>query len=506
MGYARELIQDTDQTFFLTGKAGTGKSTFLKYLIETVDKEFVVLAPTGVAAVNVGGSTIHSFFRFPLRPLLPLDRGIVNFKNGEKKDVIRSMDTLIIDEISMVRADIIDAIDYSLRINGGDRSLPFGGKQVMFVGDLFQLEPVTMKGSSEEAIFKELYGHPYFYNARVFEEQELLKVELEKVYRQSDQHFIDILNRVRVNEVKSEDLAELNTHLIDEKQMEEKEYSVRLTTTNKIADQFNERKLAALHNKPQHYKAQITGDFDKKKYPTDGRLTLKKDAQVIFIRNDPEGRWVNGTIGKVAEVEKKSVKVVLDDGSIHPVDTTKWENIEYKYNKEKGRIEQEEIGTFEQYPLKLAWAITIHKSQGLTFDNLIVDFGNGTFASGQAYVALSRARSLEGLFLRRKMHFGDIRLEPEVKRFAATFEPVRDSEPEVKIKAKVPITGAVKCVLSSQGVKQVTFQVRGFANTIDVSQDSLKQWEEGAELRDATLLVVESQGKVASVVELIVVE
>ena len=419
---ALELIQETNQSFFLTGKAGTGKSTFLKHIVETVSKDFVVVAPTGIAAVNVGGVTIHSFFQFPLRPLLPEDEDIKIFwKDSEKRKIISAMDTLIIDEISMVRADLIDGIDYSLRKNGGNPNLPFGGKQVVFVGDIFQLEPVTIKNSGEQKIISEIYGSVYFYNAKVFEKVSLFTVELQKVYRQTDSAFISLLDKVRVKEISQTDLNKINTRVFSQSELNKNDFAITLTTKNDLADTVNFKKLSELKTDPFTYNAEVSGEFEESKYPTEPELTLRVGAQVIFIKNDTDKRWVNGTIGQVSGLTDTDIKVKLKDGEIYSVEKRMWENIKYQYNKEKKKIEQEIVGTFKQYPLKLAWAITIHKSQGLTFDKVVVDFGSGTFASGQAYVALSRATSFEGLFLKQKLNSTDIYIDDEIKEFAKTF-------------------------------------------------------------------------------------
>jgi tetratricopeptide (TPR) repeat protein len=419
---ALDLIQETNQSFFLTGKAGTGKSTLLKHIVATTTKNYVIVAPTGIAAVNVGGVTIHSFFQFPLRPLLPQDEDIKAFwKNSEKRKIISGMDTLIIDEVSMVRADLIDGIDYSLRLNGGNPNLPFGGKQIVFVGDVFQLEPVTIRNSGEQKIINEIYTSAYFYNAKVFEKVDLFTVELQKVYRQTDPIFISLLDKVRVKETLQKDIDNLNSRVFSESELKKKEFAITLTTKNELADRVNTIKLSELKTNPFKYSAEVSGEFEESKYPTEPEMILKEGAQVIFIKNDKERRWVNGTIGQVKELTDTTIKVILKDDSVHSIDKRIWENIKYKYNKEKKKIEQEIAGTFKQYPLKLAWAITIHKSQGLTFDRVVIDFGNGTFASGQAYVALSRATTFEGLFLKQKIQTTDICVDEEIKDFAKSF-------------------------------------------------------------------------------------
>ena len=435
---ALKFIQETNQTFFLTGKAGTGKSTFLKHIVETVAKSFIVVAPTGIAAVNVNGVTIHSFFQFPLRPLLPEDDDIkVFWKNSEKRKIISAVDTLIIDEISMVRADLIDGIDYSLRKNGGNPNIPFGGKQVIFVGDIFQLEPVTINNSGEQKIIKEIYGSSYFYNAKVFENVNLFTVELQKVYRQKDSTFISLLDKVRIKEINQSDIDKINTRVCKQSELDNNDFAITLTTKNNLADTVNRKKLTELKTSPLAYSAEVSGEFEESKYPTESELTLKVGAQVIFIRNDTDKRWVNGTIGQVFELAENEIKIKLKDESIHSIEERVWENIKYQYNKEKKKIEQEIVGTFKQYPLKLAWAITIHKSQGLTFDRVVIDFGNGTFASGQAYVALSRVTSFEGLLLKQKINSTDIYVDEEIKEFAKTFNDQEKIKESLSVGKKV---------------------------------------------------------------------
>lgn len=417
---ALELIRDTNETFFLTGKAGTGKSTFLKYIIENINKNFVVLAPTGISAVNVNGVTINSFFQFPLRPLIPNDDEITLFnENSEKRKIIKALDTLIIDEISMVRADIIDAIDYSLRMNGGNPDLPFGGKQVVFVGDIFQLEPVLVE--AEKKIYNEFYDSAFFYNAIVFKNIELLTIELRKVYRQVEIEFIELLDKVRTKEITQLDLNILNNRVFTNAELIAKQFAITLTTTNNLAENVNRYKLNNIKNNEYIFIAETSNNFETSKYPAELELSLKIGAQVIFIKNDIEKRWVNGTIGVVYDLSEYEIKIQLNDGSIHLVEKRVWENVRFQYNPITYKVEKEVIGTFTQYPLKLAWAITIHKSQGLTFDNVVIDFGDGTFSSGQAYVALSRVKSFEGLYLKRKLKLSDIKLNDSILIFASTF-------------------------------------------------------------------------------------
>ncbi|HUX84694.1 MAG TPA: AAA family ATPase, partial [Chitinophagaceae bacterium] len=441
---AQELIRSTGESFFLTGRAGTGKSSFLRRVVEGRSKNMVVVAPTGIAAVLVGGVTIHSFFQLPHRVLLPGDEGITRFpKQSVKYRMIAAMDTLIIDEISMVRADLIDAIDHSLRINGGNPSLPFGGKQLVCIGDLFQLEPVVRAGSEEQQILEELYGKPYFFRARVFGKFPLFCLELKKVYRQTDPRFILLLDKVRLNTISQEDLDEINNRMVDPATGEEQDFTITLTTTNSVADSVNLAKLSRIQAPEHRFKATITGSFDKGRFPADAQLTLRLGAQVIFIRNDPRGRWVNGTIGQVCNLDSGQIRVRLSDQSEFDVDQRDWENIRYTYNRAKNRIEEEVIGTFTQYPLKLAWAITVHKSQGMSFDRVILDFGKGAFAPGQTYVALSRVTSPQGLSLRSPIRPRDIFLDPVVSAFAGSFEGldgvqdrIRDGAEQYRLREK----------------------------------------------------------------------
>jgi len=407
------------KSFFLTGKAGTGKSTFLKEVVSEVKKSIVVVAPTGIAAINVKGSTIHSFFQFPFRPLLLEDADIPVFASySAKKKIIKSMDTLIIDEVSMVRADVIDGIDYSLRCNGGNPNLPFGGKQVIFVGDIFQLPPVTIEETGERQIISEIYDSPYFFSAKVFANNKLDTIELIKVYRQSDASFVQLLDKVRINRVSEEDMNLLNTTFSDEDELAQKNFAITLTSTNALSNQVNRSSLELLASREYSYAAKIV-DFQQAKYPTDAVLVLKPGAQVIFVKNDAAGRWVNGTIGQVHKLTAFSIQVKLDDGSIHDVEKNTWENLKYDYDSKKKKITQETVGSFAQFPIRLAWAITIHKSQGLTFDSVIIDLGGGSFASGQAYVALSRVKSFEGLHLRSRIRRTDIYVDPVILEFAS---------------------------------------------------------------------------------------
>jgi ATP-dependent exoDNAse (exonuclease V) alpha subunit len=413
---AYNIIKNTNNSVLITGKAGTGKSSFIRYITSgTIDKNFLIVAPTGIAAINIRGVTIHSFFNFPPRPILPNDECLKFFRYDlYKKNILKHLDAIIIDEISMVRADIIDAIDNYLRIRY-ESFLPFAGKQMIFIGDIFQLEPIV--GPNEYEIISSLYPSPYFFSANAFKKIKLIHIELTKIYRQKDIGFIQLLDKIRLGEASTDDLDVINKRVYPYFEPDEKEYIITLTTINDIANNFNRYKLQSIQQPLFTYEGKITNNFDKDKLPTEQILNLKKDTQVIFIRNDTEHRWVNGTIAKIYNLSENSIEVIFENGNICKVEKELWENVRYTWNKEKNKIETEVIGSFQQYPLKLAWALTIHKSQGLTFDKIIIDIGRGAFASGQLYVALSRCRSLEGIFLKKKMSMSDIIVDNDIIQF-----------------------------------------------------------------------------------------
>jgi len=411
------LIENTNQSFFLTGRAGTGKSSFLKHIVKTCKKEFVVVAPTGIAAINANGVTIHSLFGFPFRPMLPCDADITIYsKDSVKSELLNKMDTLIIDEVSMVRADVIDAIDFSLRKNTNNPSIPFGGKQVIFIGDIFQLEPVVA-GKKEKEIMAELYDSPYFFSAHIFNEVELPMVELSKIFRQKDREFTHFLQKVRDASITPEEIDDFNKKVESNQNLINEEFVITLTTRTDAANLHNQFKLNELSEQSFYYEAQIINSFEHSKFPTDKTLELKVGSQVVCIRNDPEKRWYNGIIAKIHSLKDDEIKIELENNRIETVGQVSWENLSYTYDRIKGKIEQKIEGIFTQFPLKLAWAITIHKSQGLTFEKLIIDFHTGTFASGQAYVALSRVKSLEGLYLKRPLAIWDILVSQDVLDF-----------------------------------------------------------------------------------------
>ncbi|MBK8563510.1 MAG: AAA family ATPase [Saprospiraceae bacterium] len=407
--YALDVLEKTRQSLFLTGKAGTGKSTLLQLFRGTTRKKTIVLAPTGIAALNVQGQTIHSFFGFPPRLIQARDIS----KSFTKKWFSR-IEVLVIDEISMVRADMLDAIDRSLRLNR-DIPLPFGGVQMVFIGDLFQLPPVV--ANEEERRHLEMtYDTPYFFSAHVLRDFDYEKMELRKVYRQEERHFLRLLEAVRHNAADWEDLEDLNQRYLPD--FEPAQSFITLATRNVKVDQINTIELVQLEGLEESFLAKIQGEFDPKQYPTEMALRLKVGAQVMFIKNDADGNYVNGTIGKVTKFDEEGIKVFTDERGapkVINVVPAKWEIIRYRPGKENpDEIEAEVVGMFEQYPLRLAWAVTIHKSQGKTFDKVIIDMDSGAFEFGQTYVALSRCRTLEGIVLKKQLKPSDIMTDERV--------------------------------------------------------------------------------------------
>ena len=392
---AYELIANTNSSFFLTGRAGTGKTTFLRNVQKMVNKQFITLAPTGVAAILAGGDTIHSFFGLPMEVCVP---GTCGKLNEARILTLLHADTIIIDEVSMVRCDIVDAIDYTLR-KTIRTTQPFGGKQIIFVGDMFQLPPVVRQGAERE-LLHDIYKADdfFFYKADAIKRMRLVKIEFQKVYRQDDdRQFLNILENVRMNKVTPENIMHLNKRVT---QPQSKDGMViTLTSLNKTADSLNQQRLAEIDAEEYTYEGTIAGKFDDKKLPVELNLRLKVGAQVMFTRNDQQKRWANGTLAKVVKLTKDEIYVRLDNGETHAVPCASWDPVSYEYDRELRKLKKEVTGTFTQYPLKLAWAITVHKSQGMTFDKMSLDLSRGLFADGQLYVALSRVRSLEGLFL-----------------------------------------------------------------------------------------------------------
>ena len=430
--YAEQLILYSNRSIYLTGKAGTGKSTFLRYIKQHTTKNVIVVAPTGIAAINVGGMTINSFFQLPFTPFVwdlfsdAQQEGFYNLSK-EKREIIQKADLIIIDEISMVRADVVDAIDYRLRHFGGKKHLAFGGKQILFVGDSFQLEPIAQR--DEWQILSKYYESPYFFSARVFKEINFINIELQTVYRQSDPKFVSLLNKVRVKQANAEDLHELNKNYIPDFTSVDNDGYITLATKRDIVDATNMKRLNQLEGTVFQYEGVVDGVFGRANshnddlLPTNKILDLKKGAQVMFVKNDRGGRWVNGTIGVIEELNAKTISVSIsqkEEKVSYTIEKAVWENIKYELDKVTGKIVEKTIGTFTQYPVKLAWAITIHKSQGLTFDKIVIDMGAGAFSAGHTYVALSRCTSFEGIKLRTPIRPQDIIVRDEVIKLAQT--------------------------------------------------------------------------------------
>ena len=417
---AFDLVANTNTCLFITGKAGTGKTTFIKRILQEVNKNFLVLAPTGIAAIAVGGQTMHSFFGFPMQAMGPHTETRLS---NDKFQILKQADTIIVDEASMVRSDMVDGMDRCLRMVF-NTNMPFGGKQVIFVGDLFQLPPVVKEGSADAEMLHDLYGAglPFFYKALVLKRMNLPKIEFQKVYRQSDEDFLDILNKMRNGEVTNEDLDLLNKHVSMDSDNED--YSVTLTSFNYMAEKINDEKLDAIEEEEFCYQASIHNDFKKSDAPVPEFLRLKVGAQVIFCRNYPQAGYMNGTIGKVSKLDEEHIFVTLESGAEINVSKVDWENLQSKYNSQTHKMESEVVGSFTQFPLKLAWAITIHKSQGMTFDKMHFDLSRGTFQAGQAYVAISRLRSLDGLTLSNPIRPHHVTQNQEIRVFANSFNDI----------------------------------------------------------------------------------
>lgn len=404
---AFELLENSESNVFLTGKAGTGKSTFLQYFRRNTAKKVAVVAPTGVAALNVEGQTIHSFFR-----LKPAFVNVAEVKPYASK-VIKGLDLLIIDEISMVRADVFDGINQILKISRKNNK-PFGGVQICVIGDLFQLPPIVSR--QEQEFFAQYYDSPFFFAAKSFAEANFETVQFNKIHRQNDAKFIGVLNAIREGACTETELAHLNSRHAPK--ATPAPGTLVLTTTNALADEINVSKLAKLPAKPLRFDAEFSGKFGLQdtRLPAPEELVLKVGAQVMFVKNDSELRWVNGTVGIVEALSKDSIKVRVG-ADLHEVEQVKWKTLAYEMDDEKGKIVEKTLGTYTQFPLTLAWAITIHKSQGKTLERVIIDLGSGAFAAGQLYVALSRCKSLEGIALKQEVADADIRCDAEVVEF-----------------------------------------------------------------------------------------
>lgn len=431
---AAGFINNSSHPVFLTGKAGTGKTTFLKYIKETCCKNNAIVAPTGVAAINAGGTTIHSFFQLPFTPFLPennqhfgkqevIDKHNLISKlrlSGERKEVMQQLDLLIIDEISMVRCDVLDAIDLVLRHVRKQQSKPFGGVQVLYIGDMYQLPPVVKE--EEWQLLKRCYENPFFFNSLAIRQQPPVYIELKKVYRQSDAGFINLLNQVRNNEMTEEDYTLLHSRYLPDFKAKKEDGFITLTTHNNKADAINNVELSGIQGDPYSFKASITGEFYEKSFPADELLCIKPGAQVMFIKNDLEKvrRYYNGKIGVVQKIEEEKIWVNCNNDSgdqLIEVKKETWRNIKYSINNKTNQVEELELGSFTQFPLRLAWAITIHKSQGLTFEKAIIDAGSA-FAPGQVYVALSRCTSLGGIVLHSKISYSSLYSDERIVSFS----------------------------------------------------------------------------------------
>ena len=423
---AERYVKYTGKSIFLTGRAGTGKTTFLKYIAQTISKRFVILAPTGVAAINAGGTTIHSFFQLPLCPYLPDVKELITeyqtpdgyrSLRKERIKIIRTLDLLIIDEISMVRADILDAVDMTLR-RYRRNDLPFGGVQLLMIGDIHQLSPVVKE--SERQYISQVYPSPYFFHSKAIGKMDYITIELQKVHRQKDADFIDVLNAVRDNRITPQVLERLNSRVGAKQTSDE---VIRLTTHNAQADQINTAELMALPSKPAVFEAKIEGDFPENNYPADLFLSIKEGAKVMFIRNDSQAGYYNGKMGTVMEISSNgNVLVEAFDGGLVEVEPAVWENIQYEIDQQTQEIVPVVVGKFRQLPLRVAWAVTIHKSQGLTFNNVIIDAG-AAFAFGQVYVALSRCRTLEGITLQTPISASALYSDTHISRFNQAVSP-----------------------------------------------------------------------------------
>ncbi|MEM5793068.1 MAG: AAA family ATPase [Candidatus Aenigmatarchaeota archaeon] len=425
------LMENTRKNVFITGRAGTGKSTLLNYFRERTKKKAVVLAPTGVAAINVNGQTIHSFFR--LKPDVNLN-SIKKLKGGER-ELYRKLECIVIDEISMVRADLLDCVDKFLRLNR-DIDKPFGGIQMIFFGDLYQLPPVV-RGKEKEA-FKKYYKSQYFFDSKVFKNFEIEFVELEKIYRQTDQKFIELLNSIRNNTISEEQLKIINERVDPDFKIPKDQLYVQLTTTNDLATRINDSELSKIKKPLHEFEGKIKGDFGEQYLPTDVILRLKAGSQIMLVNNDPDGRWVNGTVGKITEIDDDYIEVELIDGFKVEVGRYTWKVSEVFYNQDTDMIESRTIGSFTQYPIKLAWAITIHKSQGKTFDRVAIDLGRGAFTPGQVYVALSRCKTLDGIVLRKPISKKHIFLDWKIVNFLTKYQ-YKISEKKLPLEKKIQI-------------------------------------------------------------------
>jgi ATP-dependent DNA helicase PIF1 len=426
---ALDFLKNSTSHLFITGNAGTGKSTLLEYFKENAEKKVAILAPTGVAALNVEGQTIHSFFLIP--PNITPDKVLEHKLSAKRIKLIKSLDMIIIDEASMLRADLLDCIDVSLRHYGHDGSVPFGGIQMVFIGDLYQLPPVVA-GAQEKEMFQTHYSSPYFFSAKCMEYLDIGFLELEKIYRQTDREFINLLNSVRDNSINSKGIKFLNQRY--DPTVEDENLVITLTTTNAAADEKNLRELEKLNTNQSTHNGEIEGEFSRRSLPTLKKLELKVGAQVMLLNNDTAKRWVNGSIGKIIKIsfdemeEDDVLTVALNNGKTVKISKHSWNIHKYFFNEKTQKIDTEIVGSFYQFPLRLAWAVTIHKSQGKTFDKVIIDIGRGTFAHGQIYVALSRCTSLEGITLKKRIEKRHIWMDYKITNFFKLMRQDRETQ------------------------------------------------------------------------------
>lgn len=407
-------LEETDKNYFLTGNAGSGKSTLITHFRWNSNKNIVVLAPTGLAAINVRGQTIHSFFKFPPKIIT---KDTIDAMYSDSR-MFMSVDTVVIDEASMIRADLFDGIDLCLRRFGRDKSLPFGGTQIILVGDLFQLPPVVT--NAERGIIERFYDTPYFFSSNAYVNGRFETLKLTQIFRQEDVDFINLLNKIRIGDIKMRDMNQFNTRVRNGVCQLKKKRAVTLTTTNNVANDLNSMELSKLEEPEYTYQAEIVGIFNEKEnnIPVPLELRLRNGARVMFIKNG--SLWVNGSLGEVIEVTEISVKVRLDDSDIEVVvPKEKWEQVKYRYDEREHKVIEEVIWTIWQFPLRLAWAITIHKSQGMTFDRVNIDYSRSPFAHGQTYVALSRCRTLNGITLSKELYPNDVIVDDRIIKFSS---------------------------------------------------------------------------------------
>lgn len=476
-----ELLEHTNRSIFLTGKAGTGKTTFLNDFVAKTRKKHIIVAPTGIAAINAGGVTIHSLFGIPSRTFVPTTEPIdpnlamninelfPHFKyRKEKLELFREIELIIIDEVSMLRADLLDIMDHSLR-RVRRNQLPFGGAQLLLVGDLYQLPPVVRDDS--ERILSKYYETSFFFSAKALQNLRLITVELTKVYRQHDEDFLEMLDAVRHANTRDLDFEKLNSRYNPEFEPHNEAY-IHLCSHNRIADHINQKKLSELQEVPHFYKASIIGEFKETQYPNDETLELKVGTQIMFIRNDssPEKKFYNGKLAEISYLDEDTIKVIMDEGKREITLTTEvWEQKRYTLDAQKN-IKTEVLGSFEQYPIRLAWAVTIHKSQGLTFDRVIVDAGR-SFASGQVYVALSRCRTLEGIVLKSKISSGAIFKDDRIEDFQRATQ-ANDMIEQIIEKEKYDHTlHKVQMTIDAAWMKEAMVHWKGVALSVEMADD-----------------------------------